>query len=953
MKSLKRIALVVVLGAAVVLSAFAPAPKNPSYNEKAPWTFEPPTQNTNAFSGKYLNITNGDLNGLTFSNGLQENIAGWNQTINKTTTLGGAVDLGAFPTFKNTYTKKDLSHFESAPRSNAKNGRAFILANNFHPNTSSRATLTSDIVELESDGYFIASVDFYAVGGFGAFGLKTEEAFPLDEDSVPEIILPQYEYAPNKSEWQTAQLFIKTDLLQSQKFSLVLGLGNTLEQSRGVIYFQNPRIWQTTAETYVTELTKAQTYNETLCEQIDLNNQETNIRGAIDPTDLIFENAKSNYMVGTYGAAQFHTNDIPYVLNFRDRAFVHGKNNGDGADVGFMMSSGKYATSMKTKESFLVRRHQIYMINFYALGQNASWRIRDASFPKEEDMETTTIITDDLFTSDFKAVEFSGRETKNNWTLNTIFITGGTYKDVALDFELWIGDENSGTKGYLLFDDFAISRVSENYFNRNSTSTQNLTLPSAGTTAPQLNAHFELGSPKSVDNPYPLVPQAWTIGNAKIGDKDNDLVKSGIVNTESAHWDKYNADYSTVSKPIGIRGESEINNVMLMQNLGNTWQVLQSESISLTIASTNTIYFDMVRQYDEALGFNFWVTVESTNNNRLFAKLDLGYTGTGKNYVVTPWERHFIKIKESNLTNHEVVVKFYMGSAEKLCPMSAVLIDNFGMTDQTIPANGIGTEADLTDVRKFWANTADSTAYMDNDILVLQTNDTTKAVKTSGRMTERLTENEFYELHVKTFIGAGTPRHICKDIIKDGEIETCTEEHETGINMRLEGFEGGFLNLTSETIGTMNVIDEEGYADLVFYVRPDSAGMLSLEVQFGNEYVTYDAPVFIKSITPKKIDEPAFISAQKTHDKVENDGTRFRSNYTFITQSWQPPVEETPETSNVKAPFQWYIIIPSLIMGIALLIAIFGFFIRKFRFRLHIDKHHTSYAADDRSARVK
>jgi hypothetical protein len=952
-------------------------PENPNYN-KTRYSYTPPEQTKNAFDGKYLPVTNADLSSATFSAGYQSSVTGWTPTINATTTIGGAVDLNKFATFK-TNIKSGLTYFDNAPRSNSANARAFVLGNNYHANTTSRATLQSEQVEFENNGFYIASVDFYAVSGFGTFALApdTVEEFKIDDDFVPSVTLPQVEWRDasgsvvNKSEWQTAQIFVTTELLTKQKFALSLGLGNAMERSRGVIYFQNPKILQTTEAIYNKEFATAKAANETLVTEIDLREQEMNIKASgRSITDLgteetyefeenvLTEFGTGGFGVGTYTDAAFHVTQAADLLNFENRTFVHGRKGVMAPDetVGIMVANNAKA-SMKLTGGFLARRHQVYMINFYALGNGtANLRAVDATYPKPWEMATTNIKTADLFDSGYKPVSFEGRASMNNWALNTFYIVGGTYADTLVDIELWLGNADEGTTGYLMFDGFNISRVGQKYYSKHGIVEQDINLPVAGVTTPVQNASFDNGRPRAVEFPYPLNPLNWEIENTE----KNDAVLSGIVNTESSHWAHYAGEnYGNLSKPGAIGDRSENNNVMLLQNVGTTWQSMSAAPIALTLGASNTIYFDMIRQYNQSRGLKFWVT--ATINEREIARLDLSYTAGGDKNIVTPWERHYITIKESNISNREVVLKFNMGDETKLCPAAAVFIDNISRSDKPVNANGVGVNVDLTDTRAFFNSNTGVNAKLDGGILRLKTNDVSRATKITGYLGETIESGNFYAYHVKTYIARGTEYDIRPDIItettniNEHTIDRDTSEQPFGIKMSMDTFEGGFENLTYDEIQIMDGYDSvTGYVDLVFYIRPDNGGNASLCVEFGNEFYAYDATVYIESITLEKIEESQFLAAQRKADATNADATRFRSNATFITQSWQPPAEgESGSDSSAKSPFQWYVIVPSLIMGTALIVAIAGFLIRRFRFRLHIDKHHTSYASDDRSARMK
>ncbi|MDR0462013.1 MAG: hypothetical protein LBG88_01605 [Christensenellaceae bacterium] len=961
--------LATVVSVVLIIGAlpFALGATNPKYNKNAGFSYLAPEQSQTIFTTRSVELNNANLakesaNGFVFS----ADISGWDKKATDTTTIGGALNLRQFSRFKSDYIKRDLSYLKTPPM-NIGNDTVFFISNNLHEATASTASFTSPNTEFQADSYYVVSVDFYAVQGFGAFYLIPEEEF--DDNFIPKIDLPQVSYAAegnpglvNQSSWKTAQFFVKTDVMETRSFKLGLYLGSMTAESRGAIYFQNPRIDQVNLETfdriYAEEM--ADTRESHLKMLLDLESKDviennfkiaedhgvTFERNVVDPKQTV-----DTELFGTYSRPSISSSSIPALLNFEDVDYINLPKKSGVADL-MLIAANNGEASIKLSEPFLIRRHQIYMLSFYSLaysGVNSSMRIRDTQWRDKK--------ADEFFDSGHKSLTISNKLELNGWNINTFFLTGENYYDALCDIEFWVGQQDSPANDYVIIDpsSFKINRISQEYFEKHGQGlTENsILLDTSTATSSIANSYFNLGTIRSVESPYPLKAKDWELNYAEGND---DLVLSGIVNTELEHWTRYanagvgepsNYGIATVCPGI-IGGASPNNNVYMMQNKGRAWQTLTSPAIALGSGVTNLVSFDIMRQYIPADGLVF--SVSAFVKGREISKLDLSKSRGGSHSIVsTDWEHYTFAINASVIANHELSLVFSLGTETSNSPAAIVFIDNvlFNQTDKDIPSDAVKT--DLANPLKFFEGAGAQLTLL-GDSLFIRNNNASMASSAVNTFTESISGGSFYEYRLKVKIVDNLKAyHLCvpeyptdSNDINDfrGLSIDSPDDHEYGLNFTLDGFEGGIKNIKYEDVKDMEVLDEDGFTELVFYVRPDQDGDLTLKIAFGDEFMAVTGEIYIRDIKLKQIEEQDFLDAKEQYKDAIYAA--------FITESYVPQ-EDT--TKGPRAPVQWWVIAPSLIMAVTILVAIAGFLLRKYTFRLHIDKHHTSYASDDRSAR--
>jgi hypothetical protein len=954
---------------------------NSKYNPNAGFNYEAVNQSKSIFTSQSVEVSNADLSNENKDNFIfSKDIQNWDKKSTDATTIAGALNLSQFNKFKNDNIKGDLKYLATPPMT-LNNNAVFVLSNNYTDLTASKASFTSPDVEFKPDSYYIASVDFYAVGGFGSFYL-VPAVKDLDDAYIPVIKLPQVNYSTSlekdpttgeytnayKSSWKTAQFFVKTDVMESQNFKIGLYLGSMSAESRGAIYFQNPRIDQVSQETYerikfeeLADMKEAHLKLELDLQDKDIVKKNFKID---EPRDYTFiqnyydENqVPSAEQSGTYARPSVSAASVPTLLNFENTDYLYlAKPSGTKAGSVGLLAANYDEVSLKLSQPFLVKRHQIYMVSFYSLtknGQHSSVRFRDTQWRTKKDGE--------FFDSGHKSILMSGTSELNGWALNTFFLTGESYYDTLIDIELWVGQHDNPANDYFLFDGFKIQRVSNEYFEANGKGlTENSMLLDKNTATSNINnAYFNIGTIASVEKPYPLKAADWTLN---FDEKDKDAILSGIVNTDWEHWSEYayagidKADNygNAIHRPINATNPN--NNVYMLQNKGTSHQTLSSNSIALNVGVTNIISFNLMRQYIPSDGIVLDVT--AVMNGRDIAKLPLSISKDyGSSFITTDWEQYTIAIKESAYTGHQVTLNFNLGSEKQPCPAAAVFIDNvrLNQTADQVSANAYG---DLADTLDFFEGDGNKSTVVSRfgDALYIANNNRTSAAKIKNTLPETIKGNNFYEYRVRVkfnndmeYYYLGLPNYPESTNIKDFnnlEIKKLSD-FEYGLNFTIENFKNGITNIQYADVKNMEIYDDNGFTELVFYIRPDTDDELSLVITFGDENVAVVGNIFIESATLKPIDEEDFNSAQEKYKKLDSAKSK---HVAFITESYSP---EEVKPVKTKSPVQWYIVVPSVLTALAVLIALIGIIARKFKFRHHIDKYYTSYTSDDRSLRTK
>jgi hypothetical protein len=976
--------------------------------------FDLPQQGIINFTSKPFDIRNpifADGNVAEFSS---NNASGW-EAATASNAVTGVLNTSAFDPFKGRQEIANLSFMTENPHSSSSSSpNVLVLANKTAAGTAS-ANFSQNLDEFWADGYFQVEVDFYAVGTQSAVYLIPEQEFehgrPLPRVDVNQASIrdgsapnPNITILENLSAWQTATFIVKTDLLEGATFKLGLYLGKHGGQaSGGVVYYDNVRVRgfskaqfennfdRPVGETFANawRLAKEQSelglgkYRHTSI--VDLSQPVFPNPTEIAPysaTKTIFENFDTSAAKFEYAEDWFETpdntnilphvklEDIPSKLNIKKpNTQVFGVTNPDNAGA-MLLTAVDASVGLRYNEPIKWNRNEIYMINFYAITSDESigyFRMRDTRYGA---LDVPNHIRPNLYNSGFIAIkntETSSAPSKNNWILNTVFVIGEALEDIQTHFEFWVGGEFN-TTGYLMVDDFRVSRVSGAFYEKykNSTNVTQCNLDWLSPTSTIENANFNSGIKRSNISAFPLVATGWEVsveGDIIGNHLEERRILNGIVNTDEEHWRANNIiiaedpnrpldgnrAYGSAIRPInpiisGNFAQSLNNNIYMMQNVRETYQTVSSNSFTLASDTRNVIAFDAATA--RLSNREVWAIIEVSG--REITRLPL-VRETGDFSDLSDWRNYTIVVQTSKFTSPEARITFALGT--KNAQSTGCLYLNNVRVHQSSPATGDIT-VDLNDPSKLYLRDRSTTAGFGGESLFFIPADEQKAsaffnapadvlaISTTGcqhatvsnHMIEQLEEEKPYEYIVRILPNA----HVSTDISYDTDAN-----HDWGLSLRIKNgtesrMDGGFLNLKSDDFRAMPQVN--GLIELRFLIKSGTPLELSLEIEFGNENVIAQGAIGIKGLELREYSDDMFRAAQ------EDPLTRIITTSTMIND------DEAREKG--KGPNLDFLMWPSLITGAAIIFAVVAFSTRKFKFRRHIRQNHTSYARDDMETNI-
>jgi len=402
----------------------------------------------------------------------------------------------------------------------------------------------------------------------------------------------------------------------------------------------------------------------------------------------------------------------------------------------------------------------------------------------------------------------------------------------------------------------------------------------------------------------------------------------------------------------------------MMQNLGSTWQRLESNQFPLERGVYNIISFDLA-SFVPHIGQSMRLFAVIEFDGHEIARIDMSRTPRTFADLASDWNNYSFAIRDSQFTSRSVSISFLLGEENGVASAaSTVFIDNLDITTRSaINRSDVNAYADLGNAILF----AESFFLVENNASNAQVSavdavgggqflriQTSNYQNTSVRntLTEVMDGGEFFEYRVTMRIVPGTGDTLTYEPITifddEGRPTEDPSDWEFGINMHLAGFEGGFSNLQPSDLRGMRSFytDENGgeWTTLSFFIHADATSDLSLIVEFGNYRRAVWADVEILSMELVSIDSEVFNNARRS---VEED-PYYHVHFAIMNEEYLPDIGGGDDGEDQERDRSLdFLIWPSIIMGAAIIFAVVAFGIRRFKFKTHIKKKHTSYAADD------
>ncbi|MDR0850536.1 MAG: hypothetical protein LBN07_03570 [Christensenellaceae bacterium] len=583
----------------------------------------------------------------------------------------------------------------------------------------------------------------------------------------------------------------------------------------------------------------------------------------------------------------------------------------------------------------------------------------------------------------------SGAESKNGYQEYVFYVQGSPFKNIEVSLTLGLGNAGSLVSGYVIFDDITVEQISGETFSQINSGNE-LNFNTSTDTTDILNGKFDFVNSKTIQTVYPLAPSNWT--------SDQNNANSGIVNLNSTHWANNAAvpghGYGTVTYPgtIGYYGTESNpaktqNNVLMLRNTETTSLQFKSSTFSVTASYQGSTSYTAVELYmqtqyvtegvdleittDEGFALcaiydivtnNQWTkyTLLIKNTSKDFsANLHITLNGTGYAFVdyikVTRTDGTMLRDSLSSFLNppilNETLFAQFKQSSSQNVMASDLDVDSFSYFGRNISSGLYNSQTFSAEPQSgVIAGVVDLTAMgipqKENEnpyALMIQNNFPTHFNYTSN-ITYYLNAGSFYKFSVWVYT-----QNIIGEVIPHEE----EVEGDFGVYISISGIDQQFKGIKTKNSAEEGYnSDKNGWENYLFYVKATSSISATLTLSLGNEYFPTQGYAFFDDATMQLSDEATYKSFIVDPDAAEEDITfkttdssgahlMFGQSVSTAPPDEGGPTDESGDTEGDTPPSNGdnlFIIIPSILIVVAIIIALVGYVLRRVNLKMPIRK---------------
>lgn len=774
------------------------------------------------------------------------------------------------------------------------------------------------------------------------------------------------------SNWKEYFFFIATgDEAQTVTLDLYLGT-KSAERSEGAVFFDNASVMRYSENEFY-DLCEAfgykndsyQDFNqETVFLVNDLKTQ-ANIVDGTDTINLNFEDAieENSDTFGDHWSLDpsDKSNANARIVNIRDMQPTDFKeltgynyvgddfSNNNSQALVLWTNSGEYSSSYVGVKSdkIAINAHSVYKVSLKmktAEIESGSFYVKVSENEAIYELYPTLLSNDSEAKNYYKlaSAQTSGitANVDNNWTndYQTIefYVKGHSVYNSFINLEFWLGDVSNSAKGCVVIDNVQVEYG--NYSDYSSASNK-LELKSFTGSTDNINNPYFNSAEMSDKNSYPLAATNWT---ATKGEEDYN--ESGVLYIASE--EEYNSMYKGKYDWAGIRPASKsdsvmANNLYMMFNSRDSYQSLTSSSYSLSTSNEYYVLsFDYYNQaYGELISPKIKVEVIDDNGIVLFSKSDIS--------KLDAWDTMQVYFHLPKTVSHNVKVKVSLGEEDDKVG-GIVYLDNFdiSVSDVTAYTNGV-YKSDLTN---YYFNLStegevgnvitSSPAYSLQVEEVYNSNYTTETAGTeagivSGNenvygvtsdenllvITNRVASKSTLKSNYKVSMEADKYYLLSFDLATIFNENIDEENCEYGVSIKIDGYDAIEGLISSRDLKAYKIYYKANDASTpVFYFSLVS----DCDETLGTALLTN----FDFAETTAEI----YNSAEKA---IGYNSSVFKANVSDTEAEDETPEDEinTNEGNQSSGLDNALVLASSLIMGLALVIAIVGFILRKIKIK--------------------
>lgn len=879
-----------------------------------------------------VSISNKDFDSSS-SSSLQSSPSGWNKIGQSENMKMGiiSVDETDFSNNKNTY---GLEIGQNPGRGGTVASDKHILMINAQKNYSIAGFESSSSTSLDANSFYVVAINTKTTAS--SFASLYIDGLVDEYDATNSFS------EVNFQQWTKNYFFIRTGATKKDvKIQMYLGSKNT--PSTSVVFFDNIEFFKTSESSY----------ENLLNQQVDANSTRPLATKTYREINLVDDYVDITSKISN---ANFNNPSVSVLSPISDTAakFVDVRDNSKYSNLS---SNNSFAFSIKNEQKsyscYELKDIVIPAYGVYAISVDAKIIESISSSNATLKIVESDEIKDDYPSYEPKSAELtissSTNAVKNDFNTYTFFIKGNGLRETKFSLQVSIGTKDSKATGEIALDDLKFFSMTSKDFDGASGSFQKALELNLSSASPLVsNGHFNnytVETPVRFDagNPafsFPYGVKSWT--NEVDPNVSKDDVAFGIINTKSSFYNAteigtanpQNPDFNIVD-PDSHETNANSNNILMFKNLASTYQSASLSSLSLDSSSVYELTFDCKTELN-AGALSFSVISDSKTISK-FSQINTN----------GDWKKYKIAIR-TNVASSSIGVKFDFGTKEQNA-IGFGFVDNVRlvkktMTDEQFLALENQTNTKIVDFKNgnwkivsdtqntfgVWELLTSSSSLCDgafagvisakenafgvvgenednNMLIVSNTEKGTSSITTkndfhftSGKyykislniLTQRietLTSEDGEELTYGASLKLSGFDTTLKNIVTNGEFKTytfllkATEDSDQGLTLRVS-------SPTSQTLGTA-IVDNLVVTEL--------------------DQAEYDEAVALKE--SKNQTNVAVVETQSTTDSDDNT--------------------DDSQDSNTLSNKEIWLLVPSIIFGVAVIGAILAFTLRHIKIK--------------------
>lgn len=895
-----------------------------------------------------VSITNGSFNATT-SSYLQDDFSGWSRERGNTGANTMVIDIA-----KNYSSYSSTTYYlKENPGQKGTDGKILMInsataapsSQNFSASPKTEGYISNSI-SLNANSYYEFQVSMKTASFDEATEFGSIYISGLKDENDHDVSLCYKDITARN--WETYYFYIATGET-SQSITIDLWLGNENIGSTGVVFFD---------EVAGVRLSENAYYESIQHRDASGNNYKTasfDGREIVDTSALNFDfeqdnSSAVNSLVGwklenpvSNGHARIidmNQGNFENITSFTYPGTDFSKNNTKSL---VLWADDGYVNVLS--QSFDISAFGLYKVTVRAktADLNGTFAI---TAREPSDVNLPGISSHSICTATSTAISGDGSdEFINKYNEMVFYIQGYNLYDSKVELLLSLGTSDSHATGAVVVDNIVVEKVDSDDFKTDG----NYLELKIGESEEEsiLNGNFDIAGDVDKKLSYPVAPANWTINQSSANSKK----QAGIINIYAPYFTAAGFSFANPGSSLNST-TTDVENIFMMYNSQLDYQSVTSSAFDIAAGSYNDITFrfktlgegssinvkivdedGIVLRYDKNISSENWTDYTCTINageasNSLKLVVELGSADAKVNGYAFIDRAELATSSEDTFSSaeHKIDLSGFMLSLDPndsinnaISPSNAftgaISSGSYDSCEGGIVKGEGNTNFEYIDADGKICPIDDGT--LKNNVLVIQTYTASTYTLTSNFKLSTESETNYYKLTFRLLTTFPAAYRANKDA-------------KYGVKIGLDGFD---------------MIEElksnDGWQEYTILFKSTEAKDANFKFSLVSDELNTAGCAYLTDITWAESDEATYTAAS-SKDNFEK--TLFTSNITADDEAADDEEETDDDTnSNASIDDSMWLLIPSLITAVALIIAIIGFSLRHVKFKKTDKKRKETY----------